>query len=168
MAHSRSLEGDMNGDGFADIGTANSSSGNVSMLLGNGRGGFQAAFNFAVFGNPSSLAFGDFNNDGRLDVSVSNSGANTVSVLLNASSTFVSKFDEIEPLDVVRTSPASNFLVTTFAIVRTSPAANFGVGTSPAGLVAGDFNGDLLPDLVTVDRGSNGLSVLINNTRTTP
>src|SRR5262245_18462729 len=143
---------DMNGDGFADIGTANSSSGNVSMLLGNGRGGFQAAFNFTVAGNPSSLTLGDFNKDGRLDVAVTSTGANTVSVLLNAGGTFIAIADDVEP-DIV---------------VRTAPAAFFGVGTNPAGLVAGDFNGDLLPDLVTVDRGSNGLSVLINNTKIAP
>jgi FG-GAP-like repeat len=144
--------GDMNGDGFADIGTANSSSSNVSMLLGNGRGGFQAAFNFAVISNPSSLTLGDFNNDGRLDVAATNTGSNTVSVLLNAGSTFIAIANEAMPL----------------AVVRTLPAAYFGVGTNPAGLVAGDFNGDLLLDLVTVDRGSNGLSVVINNTRITP
>ncbi|HKX27409.1 MAG TPA: VCBS repeat-containing protein, partial [Blastocatellia bacterium] len=160
--------GDMNGDGFADIGTANSGSSNVSILLGNGRGGFQAAFNYAVLGNPSSLAFGDFNNDGRLDVSVANSGTNTVSVLLNASSTFSSTADEIEPSAVVQTSPTPNFEVMPLAVVRTAPAANFGVGTTPVSLVAGDFNGDRLPDLLTADRGSSSLSVLINNTRTTP
>jgi VCBS repeat protein len=161
--------GDMNGDGFTDIGTANSSSSNVSILLGNGRGGFQAAFNFAVLGNPSALTFGDFNNDGRLDVSVANSGANTVSVLLNAaSSTVILTAGEIEPFAVARTSPTTNLEVMPFALVRISPAANFGIGSSPAILVAGDFNADLLPDLVSVDRGSNGLSVLINNTKITP
>jgi len=144
--------GDMNGDGFADIGTANSGSSNVSMLLGNGRGGFQAAFNFTVIGNPSSLTLGDFNKDGRLDVAATNTGANTVSVLLNTGGTFIAIAGDVEPL----------------AVVRTAPAAFFGVGTNPAGLVAGDLNGDLLPDLVTVDRGSNGLSVVINNTRITP
>jgi len=144
--------GDMNGDGFADIGTANSSSANVSMLLGDGRGDFQAAFNFRVVGNPSSLTLGDFNKDGRLDVAATNTGSNTVSVLLNAGGTFIAIADDVEPN----------------IVVRTSPAAFFGVGTNPAGLVAGDFNGDLLPDLVTVDRGSNGLSVLINNTKITP
>jgi hypothetical protein len=122
------------------------------MLLGNGRGGFQAAFNFTVIGSPSSLTLGDFNKDGRLDLAVTNTGANTVSVLLNAGATFIAIADQAEPL----------------AVVRTAPAAFFGVGTSPAGLVAGDLNGDLLPDLVTVDRGSNGLSVLMNNTRITP
>jgi hypothetical protein len=144
--------GDMNGDGFADIVTANSSSSNVSILLGNGRGGFQAAFNFTVVGNPSSLTLGDFNRDKRLDVAVTNTGANTVSVLLNAGGTFIATADEVEPS----------------IVIRTSPAAFFGVGTNPTGLVAGDFNGDLLPDLVTVDRGSNGLSVVINNTKITP
>ena len=144
--------GDMNNDGFADIVSANSSSSNVSILLGNGRGGFQAAFNFAVVGNPSSLTLGDFNKDKRLDVAVTSSGANTVSVLLNAGSTFVAMADGIE----------------TDAVIRVSPAAYFGVGANPFSLVAGDFNGDLLPDLVTVDRGSNGLSALINNTKTIP
>jgi FG-GAP-like repeat/FG-GAP repeat len=144
--------GDLNGDGFADIGTANSSSSNVSILFGNGHGGFQAAFNFTVAGNPSSLTFGDFNKDKRMDLAVTNTGANTVSVLLNAGGAFIAIADEAEPN----------------IVVRTAPAAFFGVGTNPAGLVAGDFNGDLLPDLVTVDRGSNGLSVLINNTKITP
>ncbi|HEU0176203.1 MAG TPA: VCBS repeat-containing protein [Blastocatellia bacterium] len=143
--------GDMNGDGFADIVSANASSSNVSILLGNGLGGFQAAFNFAVAGNPSSLTLGDFNNDRRLDVAVTNTGSNTVSVLLNAGKAFITSADGI-----------------VFAIVRTSPAANFGVGVNPGGLVAGDLNGDLLLDLVTVDRGSNGLSALINNTKIVP
>jgi len=142
--------GDMNGDGFTDIVAANSNSGNVSILLGDGLGGFQAAFNFAVAPNPSSLTLGDFNNDGRLDVAVTSAGTNTVSVLLNAGSAFMAS--EVEPL----------------ALIRTLPAATFGVGSNPGGLVAGDFNGDLLLDLVTVDRGSNSLSVLINNTRIAP
>ncbi len=141
--------GDLNGDGFADIMTANSASSNVSILVGNGSGGFQAAFNFAVGGNPSSLTLGDFNFDKRVDVAVTNTGSNTVSVLLNAGSAFLAIADEIEPS----------------IVVRTSPPAHFGVGTNPACLVGGDFNGDHLLDLVTVDRGSNGLSVLINNTR---
>jgi hypothetical protein len=142
---------DMNGDGFADIGTANSSSGNVSILLGNGRGAFQAAFNFTVVGTPSSLTFGDFNKDGRLDVAATSTGANTVSVLINVGAALIAAADEFEPS----------------IVVRALPAAFFGVGSNPVGVGAGDFNGDLLPDLITVDRVSNGLSVLINNTKIT-
>jgi FG-GAP-like repeat len=144
--------GDLNGDGFADIMTANSSSSNVSILLGIGSGGFQAAFNFAVVGNPSSLTLGDFNDDKQLDVAVTSSGSNTVSVLLNAGTAFVATASEVEPS----------------VVVRTSPPAFFGVGANPAGLVAGDFNGDLLLDLITVDRESDSLSVVINNTRIAP
>ena len=43
------------------------------------------------------------------------------------------------------------------------PAANYGVGTSPTGLVAGDFNGDGKRDIATVNSGSNTLSILLGN-----
>jgi len=139
--------GDINGDGFADIAVANSGSSNVSVLLGEGNGSFQAAFNFAVGTNPQALTFGDFNNDGRLDLAVANQGSNSVSILINSARGALAT-DETSP----------------FAVVRTLPAANFGVGAGPAGLVAGDLNGDSLLDLVTRDRSSNTVSVLINNT----
>jgi hypothetical protein len=73
--------------------------------------------------------------------------SNTVAVLLNTGTAIITKADEVMP----------------YAVIRTAPAAYFGVGTNPAGLVAGDFNNDHLLDLVTVDRGSNSLSVLTNN-----
>jgi len=60
---------DFNGDGKLDIAVANSGSANVSILLGNGDGTFQAAVNFdAGMANPASLAMGDFNHDGKLDL----------------------------------------------------------------------------------------------------
>jgi hypothetical protein len=61
--------GDFNGDGKLDLTTANS--GDVSVLLGNGAGGFAAPANFYVdAGNPASVAVGDFNADGKLDLGV--------------------------------------------------------------------------------------------------
>src|SRR5260370_2049516 len=62
--------GDFNGDGIKDLAVANTSSDNVSVLLGNGDGTFQLARNFAVGSHPSSVPVGDFNGDGRpgLDV----------------------------------------------------------------------------------------------------
>ena len=62
--------GDFNGDGKPDIAVVNSGSNNVSILLGNGDGTFQAAKNFDVGNSMTSIAVGDFNGDGKLDVVV--------------------------------------------------------------------------------------------------
>ena len=48
--------GDFNGDGVPDLAVANFNSNTVSVLLGNGDGGFQAARNFAAGGTPLSAA----------------------------------------------------------------------------------------------------------------
>ncbi len=74
--------GDFNADGKADLAVANSGSGNVGVLLGDGKGGFAAQVPFAVGTAPRSVAVGDFNADGKADLAVANNGSNTVSVLL--------------------------------------------------------------------------------------
>ena len=51
---------DLNGDGFPDAITANAQSGNVSVLLGDGQGGFQPAKNYAAGSNPYAIVAGDF------------------------------------------------------------------------------------------------------------
>jgi hypothetical protein len=73
--------GDFNGDGIVDLVTANYGSIDVSVLLGNGKGGFGTATNFAVGGSPTSVTVGDFNNDGVSDLATTNS-AYSISVLL--------------------------------------------------------------------------------------
>ena len=62
--------GDFDGDGKLDIAVANSGSGNVSILLGNGDGTFQAAVNFDAGAGPQEIAVGDFNGDHKLDLAV--------------------------------------------------------------------------------------------------
>ena len=59
--------GDFNGDGILDIVASNFTSNDVTILLGNGSGGFSAATGgpFAVGTGPYSVAVGDFNRDGR-------------------------------------------------------------------------------------------------------
>src|SRR5262249_31341063 len=113
--------GDFNGDGIPDLvvgnGTAIGSSDNVSVLLGNGDGTFQAAVNYAVGSLPIFVTVGDLNGDGNLDLAVANGGSNTVSVLLgNGDGTF-------------------------------QMAKNLPVGTTPQTVAIGDFNGDGIPDL---------------------
>src|SRR5262245_11661097 len=58
--------GDFNADGKLDLAVANGLAGNVSVLLGNGNGTFQAALNYAAGSFPASVAVGDVNLDGKL------------------------------------------------------------------------------------------------------
>jgi hypothetical protein len=73
---------DLNGDGISDLAVANQASNNVSVILGNGDGTFQAPLSFAVSATPRAVAIGDFNGDGLLDLAVANQGSNDISVLL--------------------------------------------------------------------------------------
>jgi hypothetical protein len=74
--------GDFDGNGALDLVTANSTSGTLSLLLGNGDGSFRPRVDLAVGGAPRAVAVGDFNGDGRLDVVTAQQLSNTVSVLL--------------------------------------------------------------------------------------
>src|SRR3989442_3564762 len=73
--------GDFNGDGKLDLAVANFDSSDVSVLLGNGHGSFQAALTFGAGRSPCFVAVGDFNGDGKLDLVVANFDSNDISVL---------------------------------------------------------------------------------------
>ncbi len=129
------VTGDFNGDGFQDLAVANSGDNDVTVLLGDGAGGFSNAPGSAVgTGNsPSGLAVGEFNGDGKSDIAVTNKGDGTVTVLLgNGDGSFF--------------RPSSN---------------PFNVGTNPVSIVAGDFNGDGITDLATGNSGAGTISVLL-------
>jgi hypothetical protein len=134
-SNSRSVAiGDFNGDGRQDLAVANFSSGDVSILLGNGDGSFSAATNFAVGVTPFSVMVGDFNGDGRPDLAAANSSSNNVSILLgNGNGTF-------------------------------APAPNFAVGDIPRAAAVGDFNGDGRQDLTVVIFNGATISILLNGT----
>ena len=74
--------GDVNGDGQPDLAVANGGSNTVSVLLGNGTGGFGAKTDFPTGTAPYSVAIGDLSGDGKPDLAVANSSDHTVSVLL--------------------------------------------------------------------------------------
>ncbi|MDQ3749603.1 MAG: VCBS repeat-containing protein [Acidobacteriota bacterium] len=125
--------GDFNGDGRLDLATTNANTETVSVLLGDGAGGFSAATNFPVGGIPLSVAAGDFNGDGRLDLVVANANSSNVSVLLgNGTGGF-------------------------------SAATNFPVGNDPGSVITGDFDGDGRLDLAVANGATNNVSVLLGN-----
>src|SRR4051812_33776991 len=87
---------DFNNDGKLDLATSNydeaTGDGTVSVLLGNGDGGFQPARTSATGPYPLSMAAGDVKADGKLDLATANWGGgynNDVSILLgNGDGTF--------------------------------------------------------------------------------
>ncbi|MEC4813836.1 MAG: Calx-beta domain-containing protein [Scytonema sp. PMC 1069.18] len=178
--------GDFNKDNKLDLVTANYNSNNISVLLGNGDGTFQAANNINVGTNPSSIATGDFDKDGNLDFAIANYGSNDISVLLgngsggfgtvnniplgtgvnNPSSVVVTDFNGDGQLDLATANKNSNNVSIllgngdgTFA-----EPVNLSVGENslPVNLSVGDFNGDNKPDLVTANFNTNNVSVLLN------
>ena len=78
------MVGDFNGDGIQDLATTSYVSSTITVLLGNGSGGFTPATGspVAIGTTPYSIAVGDFNGDGIQDLVVTILSDNTVAVLL--------------------------------------------------------------------------------------
>jgi uncharacterized protein (TIGR03437 family) len=177
---------DFNGDGKPDIVTANTGADDVTVLLGNGSGGFTAAPGspFAVGLFPHSVAVGDFNGDGKPDIVTANSGNNTVKILLGTGSggftgggafpagsfpqsVAVTDFNGDGKLDIVAANSGSHSVTVFlgngsggFAVATGSP---FAVGTNPQSVIGVDVNGDGKPDIVTANSGDNTVTVLLGN-----
>ena len=128
---------DFNGDGKLDLAVSNYGSNNVTILLGNGLGGFTAApvSPIAVGSVPDGLVTGDFNGDGKPDLAVANENDNNVTVLLGDGS--------------------GGFTA--------APGSPFPAGLVPIGLAIADFNGDGKPDLAVVNVRGNNVSLLLGN-----
>jgi len=124
---------DFNGDGNADIVTANFYLNTVSILLGNGAGSFGTATDFAVGTYPCSSISADFNGDGKADLAIANSNSSNVSVLLG---------DGLGGMGLV---------------------TNYNVDIGPTSVISSDFNGDGNTDLAIACATLKNVSVLLGD-----
>lgn len=135
---------DVNGDGLADIVTANIGENTVSVLFnttpqGSTTPSFAAQQTFATGNMPFALTAADLNGDSLPDLAVVNYADNTISVLLNTTATG---------------SGTASF---------TAQQA-FAAGNMPQAVTAVDLNGDGLPDLAVVSDNDSNVQILVNTT----
>lgn len=179
------VSGDLNGDGYPDLVTANTGDGTVSVLINKGASGngtFAAAVPYTVGHSPFQVAIGDLNGDGIPDLAVTNNGDNTVSILYGVKGgTFTAG-----PILTTGTQPygvaigdfsnngKNDIAVTCYSTSQLYVFLNSGNGTfgspeiystdsNPAGLVVGDFNRDGKLDLVTGNTIANDISFFAGN-----
>lgn len=175
--------GDFTGDINPDLAVANSNDNTVSVLRGDGAGGFSPAANFPAGAAPQSVAVGDFDGDMKLDLVVPNFITDgTVSVLLNnglggfsAPTSFpvgkipsfvaVGNFIGDKELDLVvaNLKEASVSLLPGNGMGSFGPGTKFPVGGGPFSVSVGDFNGDTKPDLAVANASSDNVSVLLGD-----
>jgi hypothetical protein len=187
--HGLSLS-DLNSDKNLDIVTSNQDDNSVSVLLGNGRGGFAPAVGspFAVGRAPYPHVTSDVNGDGHLDIVVPNVGSDNVTVLLgNGRGNFAPAVGspyrvESRPYyvavgdvsgdgkpDLVTTHDDINLLTTLLGDGRgaftAQPNSRFDLGRRAFKFVATDINRDARVDLVLGTEGADSVFVLLSDGR---
>ena len=78
------VSGDFDGDGALDLAVADETDGTVTILLGDGLGGFASFFVVNLPAGSVSLCLSDFNGDGVLDLAATNMGDGTITVLIGS------------------------------------------------------------------------------------
>jgi hypothetical protein len=127
------VSADFDADGLMDLATANLYGDNVSVVLGNGVGGFGAPLLLPAGDGPVAIATADFDGDGAADLATVQRDGNDVSVRLGAGDG-------------------------TFGAL-----ASFPVGAMPQDLVAADADADGHVDLLTADDLGRQVSVLLGD-----
>src|SRR5258708_29911034 len=142
MPYQRVRAADVNKDGFADVITTNFESGDVTVLLGDGKGGFSQppGSPFKANRHPFGVAIGDVNGDGKPDLAVVNfSGQGT------------------DPSDDAITILLGNGDGT----FKQAPGSPFKSGKLPVGVAVGDTDGDGFSDLASASMGGNNVTLLL-------
>jgi hypothetical protein len=183
---------DVNRDGKPDLVVANGGSNDVTVLLGDGRGGFAPAPDspFSASKSPNDVAIADLNHDGNPDLVFANHDTSYLTILLGdgrggfapASSSPLTVHSRPHPhgvaaadvdgdghLDLVTDSWGENKVTVLFGDGKggfTSPGTTFDVGPHPYQRVrAADLSGDGRADIVTTNLDGASVTVLLSDGR---
>ena len=185
---------DVNGDGIADIITTNLEGDNVTVLLGDGEGGFNQAAGspFPCGKSPFSVAIGDLNGDGKPDFAIANwagqsetkIGEGVTIMFGDGDGRFKSIAGSVFPTgggpgriaigdvdgDGACDVAVTNYLSSSVTVLHGQSGSfgrplNISVGTHPQGITLGDLNGDGKADIVVTNSDDNSISTLISGVR---
>ena len=185
------VTGDFNQDGKLDLIAANLFANSISVLIGDGAGGFSMPTNLPVVsdgkGFPNALAVGDFNGDGKLDLAIAvlfNPGrvivmngdgmgnfavAGIFDAGINTTAVTVGDFNGDNKPDIAVANKGEGASLGDVSVLLNDgsggfgTATNFTAGTYPVALITGDFTGDNKNDLAVVNSGTNNISLLTGN-----
>lgn len=175
---------DLDGDGHLDLLFTNYASDNVSVLFGDGAGGFTAGTPVPATNGPREIWVGDLNGDGHIDFAATNLSGNIVTIALNdgsgafTPSTFavgvgprglaLGDVDGDGDLDLVSANYSADTLTVGlnngtggFTEAATSPLTTG--GSRPVEVTMADFNGDGDLDIATTNNSSNTVGVLLGH-----
>lgn len=185
MGPTEVIVADVNGDKKPDLVALNTVGNTVSVLLGTGKGTFEAARDYPVSGQtPSAVAACPLGKGALPDLVTANLGTSDISVLRNdgaghfnapahvqsgAGTIYIACADiNGDGLNDLITVSVADSRIHIFLNKKDGSGFSAGItvpieGVMPKMVVAADINGDGRPDLITSNAGSGSVSVLVND-----